>query len=384
MNIPDQVPVAVVGAGPTGLTLACTLRQAGVDVLILDKAAEGATTSRAAVVHARTLEVLEEIDASRRMLADGITVPVCSLRDRDHILARIDFSTLPTAYPYALMLPQSQTEAILTTRLCELGGQVHRSYQATAIKPAQDETIVAITGPNGEQLSTRARYVVGADGMHSTIRQATGIGFVGGRYDQSFMLADVEMDWPLPPIEVQLFFSPAGLMVVGPLPGGRHRIVATTGPASEPVTVAGVQSLLAERGPKTVNVHTLVWGSRFQVHHRVAARFRQGPLLLAGDAAQVHSPAGGQGMNTGIQDAVDLGHALIDVLNNGRSDSTLDAYQQRRRPVAEGVVALTDRATKIATLTHPAARAVRNTAIRGVGRVPFARYRVAHQMAQLN
>ena len=220
MNIPGQVPVVVVGAGPTGLTLACTLRQAGIDVLVVDQAAEGATTSRAAVVHARTLEALEELDVSRRMVSDGVTVPVFTVHDRDRVLARIDFSTLPTHYhPYALMVPQSQTEAILCGRLEELGGRVHLPCRATAVTTTPEGAEVAICGPEGEERSVQAQYVVGADGMHSTVRQAAGIGFSGGRYPESFMLADVEMDWPRPSGEVQLFFSGAGLMVVGPLPG---------------------------------------------------------------------------------------------------------------------------------------------------------------------
>jgi 2-polyprenyl-6-methoxyphenol hydroxylase-like FAD-dependent oxidoreductase len=384
MNLPDQASVVVVGAGPTGLTLASTLRQAGVDTLVIDQAAEGATTSRAGVVHARTLEVLDDLDVTKQMLAGGIKVPMFTIRNRNRVLARIDFSPLQTPYPYALMLPQSQTEAILTTRLGELGGHVHRPYRATAVTPTREGAAVTISGPDGELHSTYARYVVGADGMHSTVRQAADIGFAGGRYPQSFVLADVEMDWPMPPLEVQVFFSAAGLMVVGPLPGGRHRVVASVQPTSEPISPASIQSLLIERGTAGVDVHRLVWGSRFQVHHRVAERFRQGPLLLAGDAAHVHSPAGGQGMNIGIQDAVDLGHALTEVLSNGRSDDSLDAYQQRRRPVAQRVVALTDRTTKIATLTHPAAQAFRNTAIRAVGRVQLAQNRLAQRTAQLN
>jgi 2-polyprenyl-6-methoxyphenol hydroxylase-like FAD-dependent oxidoreductase len=159
--------------------------------------------------------------------------------------------------------------------------------------------------------------------------------------------------------------------------------VATMDPAPKDITTTVVQNLLDQRGPGSVHVHDVVWGSRFQVHHRVADDYRRGRMLLAGDAAHVHSPAGGQGMNTGIQDAVDLGHALIDVLNNQRPDSSLDGYQARRRPVAQQVVALTDRATRIATLANPTARITRNTAIRLIGRVPAVRRRIALQLAEL-
>ncbi len=383
MTMPEQVEVAVVGAGPTGLALGCVLQQAGVHVLLADKATLGTTESRAAVIHARTLEVLDELDVSARMVAEGVVVPVFTVRNGARQLARIDFSGLPTQYPYTLMLPQSRTEAILTARFGELGGRALRPYTATRVTPTGAGAELTLAAADGTEHSVRARYVVGADGMRSTVREATGIGFTGGRYDQSFVLADIRMRWPLPRDEVQLFFSAAGLVVVAPLPGGHHRVVATMDDAPETITAADVQSLLDQRGPGAVHVQGLAWGSRFRVHHRVADDYRRGPLLLAGDAAHVHSPAGGQGMNTGIQDAVDLGQTLVGVLRGGQPDSSLDAYQARRRPVAQGVVRLTDRATRMATMSHPVARAARNAAIRLIDHLPAARRRIALQLAEL-
>jgi 2-polyprenyl-6-methoxyphenol hydroxylase-like FAD-dependent oxidoreductase len=381
--MPEHVEVAVVGAGPTGLALGCVLQQAGVDVQLVDRADLGTNESRAAVVHARTLEVLAELDVTRRMVAEGVVVPEFTLRSGARCLARIDFSGLPTAYPYTLMLPQSRTEELLATRLGELGTQVRRPYAATRVATAGTGAVLTLTGPGGTEQTVRARYVVGADGMHSTVREEAGIGFTGGRYAESFVLADIRMDWPLPPNEVQLFLSAAGLVVVAPLPGGHHRVVAILDGAPETVTAADVQALLDERGPGSVRVQELVRGSRFRVHHRVADAYRRGPLLLAGDAAHVHSPAGGQGMNTGMQDAVDLGHALVGVLRNGQPDSSLDAYQARRRPVAQQVVTFTDRATRVATVANPVARTARNAAIRLAGHVPAARRRIALRLAEL-
>jgi 2-polyprenyl-6-methoxyphenol hydroxylase-like FAD-dependent oxidoreductase len=381
--LPQQSQVVVVGAGPTGLTLACTLRRAGVDVLVLDKAAAGANTSRAAVIHARTLEVLEDLDVTRRLVAEGRVVPAFTVRAGPRVLMRVDFAALPTAYPYALMLSQSRTEAILDERLAELGGLVRRPYVATAVTTTADGATVAVTGPGGEPHTVQARYVVGADGMDSAVREAAGIGFAGGRYDQAFMLADVRMDWPLPAREVQLFFAPTGLAVVVPLPGGMHRVVVTTtDQVAERATVADVQALLDGRGLDRARIHEVVWSSRFRVHHRVADAYRRGPLLLAGDAAHVHSPAGGQGMNLGIQDAVELGDVLVAVLE-GAAEAALDGYEEDRRPVAQRVVALTDRATRIATLSGLPARAARNVALGLVGRVPAAQQRLALQLAEL-
>lgn len=379
----QQVEVVVVGAGPTGLALACSLRQAGVEVLAVDAVAQGANTSRAAVVHARTLEVLEGLDVTRRLVAQGCVVPVFTVRDRSRVLARVEFSGLPTAYPYTLMLPQSRTEAVLAHRLIELGDQVHRPWKAETVTANTDGATVQLSGPQGERRSVKAQYVVGADGLHSTVRQAAGITFTGGQYDQSFLLADVRLDWPLPAQEVQLFFSPSGLVVVAPLPGGSHRVVATVDTATEEVTAAHVQGLLDQRGPGRAQINDVLWGSRFRVHHRVADSYRAGPLLLAGDAAHVHSPAGGQGMNIGIQDAVDLGETLTAVLRGGAPDDALNHYQARRRPIALRVVTLTDRATRLATLSSPAARTARNIAIALASRVPVAQHRLARQLAQL-
>lgn len=381
--LPKQVQVVVVGAGPTGLALACTLRQSGVDVLVVDRAKEGTNTSRAAVVHARTLEVLDELDVSRRMIAEGLVVPVFTIRDRARTLARIDFSGLPTPYPYTVMLPQARTEALLTNRLAELGGQVHRQYTVMGVRSSAEGAELDISSPDGQRETVQTQYAVGADGMHSVVREAAAIGFTGGRYAQSFLLADVQLEWPLPANEVQLFFSGDGLVVVAPLPGGHHRVVATMDAAPEQVTVAAVQALLDRRGPGSAGVNSLAWGSRFEVHHRVADVYRRGALLLAGDAAHVHSPAGGQGMNTGVQDAVDLGRTLTGVLDNPQTGGALDAYQDRRRPVAQHVVMLTDRATRIATLTSPAARTARNLLISQIGRVPAIERLIARQLAEL-
>ncbi len=370
----------IVGAGPTGLALAGVLATEGVSFVVVDRLAEGANTSRAAVVHVRTLEMLEELEVTDRLRAEGHVVPRFTVCDRDHVLATIRFDGLPTRYPYTLMVPQNITEAILLGRLRELGGDVHRPYAVTDLRQDADGVTMTVAADGQQPQTVRARYAVGADGMHSTVRECAGIGFTGDTYQQSFVLADVRMSWPLRADEVMLFFSPEGLVVVAPLPGGRYRVVATVDDAPERPGVADVQRLLYERGPVTgaTRVDEIVWSSRFRVHHRVANRYRAGRILLAGDAAHVHSPAGGQGMNTGIQDAVALGHALAAVLAGRAAES-----QRTRRPVAERVVAFTDRMTRVATLHGHRARSVRNGVIRVIGRIPLVQHRLATELAGL-
>ncbi|MFB6619722.1 FAD-dependent oxidoreductase [Streptomyces sp. NPDC056367] len=374
--LPATTDVAVVGAGPTGLALAVTLAEAGIDFVLLDRQAEGANTSRAAVVHARTLEVLDELDPSRALSAEliGLGIPVGTFRIRDGArpLAAIGFAGLPTAHPYALMVPQDRTEAVLLARLRALGRDVHRPYEVTAI--TQDADGVTLTTATGETL--RAGHAVGADGMHSAVRTAAGIGFTGSAYEESFVLADVVMDWDPGAAEVSLTLGAAGLTVVAPLPGGHYRVVASVEEAPAEPDLAFVQGLLDARAPGQATVRELAWSSRFRIHHRVADRYRAGRLLLAGDAAHVHSPAGGQGMNTGIQDAYALGRAF--------ADGNLDGYEARRRPVAQRVVALTDRMTRIATTRNPALRAARNTVLPLASRIPALRRRLATELAELD
>jgi 2-polyprenyl-6-methoxyphenol hydroxylase-like FAD-dependent oxidoreductase len=385
MSLPDSAQVAVVGAGPTGLAAACRLQGAGVDVVVLDQAVHGADTSRAAVVHARTLEVLEEVGVTSRLVAEGCIVPVFTVRDRSRVIAELDFSSLPTAYPYTLMLPQDRIEVLLARRLGDLGGSVHRPWQLTGLTTSPAGAVLDVSDAAGHRRQVTADYVIGADGMHSTVRSCAGIGFSGAAYEASFVLADVRLRWPLPDAEVQLFLSPAGLVVVAPLPGGRHRVVATVDDAPATPGPDLVQALLDERGPGGARVESVVWSSRFRVHHRLADAYRAGPLLLAGDAAHVHSPAGGQGMNIGIQDGMDLAGTLVEVLG-GRvpeGSAALDDYGRRRRPVAEQVIALTDRATRMATVRTRPARAARNTAVWLATRLPAVRRGVARQVAEL-
>ncbi|WP_406832700.1 FAD-dependent monooxygenase [Pedococcus sp. KACC 23699] len=384
----ETTDVLVVGAGPTGLALAAALLHQGVRTITVDRATEGANTSRAAVVHARTLEVLEGIDVTARLLAEGVVVPTFTVRDGRRVVARLDFSDLPTPYPFTLMIPQHRTEQLLTERLAELGGGVERGWALVGLELRPGPGARAfLRSTSGEERSVDARYVVGADGMHSAVREHAGIAFDGARYAQSFVLADVRMDWPLADDEVQLFFSAQGLVVVAPLPGGRHRVVATMDEAPESPSRADVQALLDARGPGNAAVTEVVWSSRFRVHHRVAAQYRRGPVFVAGDAAHVHSPAGGQGMNTGIQDALDLAGRLATAVRGGEGDAAaeaaLAAYETSRRPVALEVVQLTDRATRAATLRSPGARAVRNALIGMATRVPAVRRKVTTTIAEL-
>jgi 2-polyprenyl-6-methoxyphenol hydroxylase-like FAD-dependent oxidoreductase len=256
-----------------------------------------------------------------------------------------------------------------------------RPYSVSGVSMDADGADVEVEGPNGLEV-VRARYVVGADGVGSVVRQSAKIAYAGGTYDQSFTLADARVDWPLPFAEVQNFFSPAGIVVSGPLPDNQRRVLATVDNPPDVIDVDFVQHILDERGPTGAWVKELTWSSQFRVHHRIARTFRQGPVFLAGDAAHVHSPAGGQGMNLGIQDAVDLAHTLSASIK-GVNHADLDGYERRRRPIARTTVTFTNFMTRASIVDNRPAQLVRNAVFSLIGVLPPARKQMALHMAEL-
>jgi 2-polyprenyl-6-methoxyphenol hydroxylase-like FAD-dependent oxidoreductase len=378
--------VLIVGAGPTGLALATTLRRAGVAPLVVERLQSGQNTSRAAVIHAHTLDVLDRIGVARALTERGLRLNTFSIRDRDRTLVRLRFDDLPSPHAYLLMLPQDQTERILADGLVDAGGAVQWGCEVTSFTRT----------PNGVRAEARtaagpvtihARYVVGADGMRSLVREAANIGFSGATYEESFVLADVKMEWGPGHDEVMIFFSPAGLLVVAPLPGERrYRIVATLSNAPELPAIPDLQAILDVRGPVTDGgtITDILWYSRFRIHHRVADRYRQGPFLLMGDAAHVHSPAGGQGMNTGLVDAFVLGRLLADVITGGKDEAWLDRYEQQRRPAAMSVLQLANRLTRMAVMQGAMKRGLRNALLRLVQLNPVARWRLKMSLSGLS
>ncbi|MGW3601723.1 FAD-dependent oxidoreductase [Micromonospora sp. NPDC005161] len=377
--LPTHTDVLVVGAGPTGLATALTLARRGFEVTVVDQLASPPMTSRAAVVHAYTLEELDRIGAAAPLVAQGVRAPRFTVRDRDRVLLSVPFHQLPSRFPYALMVSQAVTEAVLTERLADLGVQVRRPCQLSGLSRTADGALAQVDG-----VEVRARFVVGADGLHSTVRRLAGIGFTGPSGEESFVLADVRVDSALPRDEAALFLARSGPLIWAPLPDGVVRLVAAAPTAPAEPDPAYLQALLDERGPtrQPERVTEVLWGSRFRVHHRIADTFRSGPVLLAGDAGHVHSPAGGQGMNLGICDAVALGTALADVLGGG-PETLLDDYTARQRPMAEDVLSFAAGLTRLATLS-PARRPVRDVLLRLLGALPPARRQIALRLSGLS
>jgi 2-polyprenyl-6-methoxyphenol hydroxylase-like FAD-dependent oxidoreductase len=362
----DPVDVLVVGAGPTGLTLAAQLATHGVRPRVVDRAQDRVHESRALAIQPRTLEVLAGLGVTDKLVACGNrTVRLClHTRTREVALPLFDLGLADTAYPYLLFLSQAETERILGEHVGRVGITVERGVELVGLRPGEDAVNAHLRRDDGREDWVSARYVVGCDGARSAVRDAAGVGFTGSSYPQTFVLADAEAEG-VTPGAAHAFLSGQGMLFYFPL--GRPaswrllvmRALGDATPPDTPVTLAEVQALTDAYTRGTVRLHDPVWMTNFRLHHRAATHYRAGRIFLAGDAAHIHSPAGAQGMNTGIQDAVNLGWKLAHALGGRADPAVLDTYEPERAPVGRMVLRFTDRAFTIATSTNPLVRFAR-------------------------
>ena len=338
-------------------------------------------------MQAATIELLEELGAADRLIAQGRVLDQLRFTDAGRTLVRVVFDRIASRYRFALAVPQSTTERVLAERLAELGGTVERELEAESVQAVPGGYRVGGHHADGIPFAVTARFVVGADGAHSMVRSAMGLDFPGETYQQQFLLADIALTGrPCADNEAVICTSPRGVVVVGRIPNGTYRLVATMPPGAripQHPDRAQIGRLLTERGIDAEPAADPVWASRFRVHHRAAARFRRGGLLLCGDAAHIHSPAAGQGMNTGMADAYDLAGRLAAVTSGAADPSVLDGYDQERRAAATAVLAFTDRMTRVASLRSAPARALRNLGLRTLTRIPAARAAITLQVTGL-
>ena len=347
--------VLIIGAGPTGLVLALWLTKLGVKVRIVDKTAEPGTTSRALAVHARTLELYQQLDLADFVVEHGHRVPAVDLWVRGEPAARLPFETIGedlTAYPFLEIFPQDQHERLLIERLEKLGVAVERRTELVRFIDEGDRVVASLRGPDGRDKDCEASYIAGCDGAHSLVRDTLGTGFPGGTYRQVFYVADVEAAGPSIDGQLHVDLDEADFLAVFPLAGeGRARLIGTVRDERadhadklkfEDVSQRAIDHL-------KVQVKTVNWLSTYHVHHRVTEHFRKGRAFLLGDAAHIHSPAGGQGMNTGIGDAINLAWKLEAVLTGRAPDNLLDTYETERIGFARRLVATTDRVFTFST-----------------------------------
>jgi 2-polyprenyl-6-methoxyphenol hydroxylase-like FAD-dependent oxidoreductase len=357
--------VLVVGAGPTGLVLALWLKRAGVDVRIVDRTSEPGTTSRALAVHARTLELYRQMGLADDVVERGLRFTAINLWARGEHAARVDLGGTGeglTPFPFVLMFPQDQHEQLLIEHLRRVGVEVERRTELLGFEEKSDRIVARLQREGDAVSECEATYIAGCDGGHSKVREGLGIGFPGGTYERYFYVADVDLRGPASNHELHVALDDADLLAIFPMKGeGRARLIGTVKEESEAkrrdLTWKDVSPRVIERMQLTVErVH---WFSTYRVHHRVASQFARGRAFLLGDAAHVHSPVGGQGMNTGIGDAVDLAWKLAAVLGRRADATLLDTYEPERIAFARRLVATTDRGFTVASKDGPLARYLR-------------------------
>jgi 2-polyprenyl-6-methoxyphenol hydroxylase-like FAD-dependent oxidoreductase len=360
---PD-LDVLVVGAGPTGLTLAALLAQSGTRFRFVDRQLDRVHESRALGVQPRTLEVLSTLDVTDELVERGNRAVRVHLHfGRRVVQVRLfDIGIDDTAYPYLLFVSQVETERILGEHVVSRGGMLERGVVLTELVQTGRFVSCRLRHRDGHDEVVSARYVVGCDGAHSTVRDQAGIEFQGSAYPQTFVLADVEA-YGIETDAAHAFVSPLGFLFFFPLGApATWRVLAMRPHTDEPtaeLTLADVQAMVDSYTTTPVRLHDPVWMTNFRLHNRGAAHYRAGRVFLAGDAAHIHSPAGAQGMNTGIQDAVNLGWKLALVVAGQADPALLDSYEPERAPVGRRVLRFTDRVFTVATSRNPVMRFAR-------------------------
>ena len=361
----NQCDVLIVGAGPTGLVLALWLTRLGVAARIIDKTAESGTTSRALAVQARTLELYRQLDLTGAVIQRGHKVPAINLWVKGAQKAHLVFAAVGselTPYSFLHIFPQDAHERLLNEKLRELGVTVERCTELLGFTDQGDRILARLRRADGEEENCESAYIVGCDGARSRVRETLGTGFPGGTYRQVFYVADVQAKGLVANGEFHIDLDEADFLAVFPFSDtGGIRLVGTVRDERadraetlkfEDVSSRAIQNLKVE-------VERVNWFSTYRVHHRVAEHFRKGRGFLAGDAAHIHSPAGGQGMNTGIGDAINLAWKLHAVLKRRAPESLLDSYEPERIRFARRLVATTDKAFTFVTADGRLAEVVR-------------------------
>ena len=358
----------IVGAGPTGLALALWLTKFGIRVRIIDKLGASGTTSRALAVQARTLEYYQQIGLADAVIERGQKVAGLNLWVRSHRAARVPLENLGeglTPFPFPMIFPQDEHETLLIERLRQHGVEVERMVELTGFEE-REEKIIATLLRNGTDETSSFAYIAGCDGARSRVREVLNTGFPGGTYDHLFYVADVEAGGPPVNGELHVDLDDADFLAVFPMSGsGRARLVGSVrddvAKDHEHLRLQDVQGRAVQN--LKIEIIRVNWFSTYRVHHRVAQQFRRGRAFLLGDAAHIHSPVGGQGMNTGIGDAINLAWKLAASIKEPASAALLDSYEPERIAFARRLVATTDRAFTAVISTSGLARIVRTRII---------------------
>lgn len=365
-----RIQALVVGAGPVGLTMAAELARYGVTVRIVDKAPARTDKSKALVLWSRTLELLDRAGASQVFVDAGRKVTAANIVAAGKQIGHIEMDGIDTPYPYALMIPQSETERLLDEHLATYGVAVERQVEMTSFTHDEAGVTAVLRDANGVEATVTADWLIGCDGAHSVVRHGLGFTFAGDTLLSDWVLADVHLEGDhIADTEISTYWNEHGVLVIFPITQGRFRVIADMGVSVEgppPMpTREQIQALMDLRGPGGITAVDPIWLSGFRINERKVTDYRAGRVFIAGDAAHVHSPAGGQGMNTGMQDAFNLAWKLALVSRGTCSEELLASYSVERSAVGDEVLQAAGKLTAVATMRNHAAQVVRNA----IGRV---------------
>ncbi len=382
----SNIEALVVGAGPVGLMMALQLNRYGIPCRLVDRAAQRTDQSRALAVWSRTLEMLEPLGLADRLVATGIRGRGVAVHNQSRRLFEIDLSGLPSRFNFTLLVPQSETERILEEGLQARGLAIERQTACAEVSVRRDGADVVLQGPDDLREEVACRWLIACDGAHSIIRHALAAPFEGRALETVLALADVTVAGPVSKDQLSIYWTRGGMVAFFPIAPPLYRVVVDTplGDPGTPPTLAHFQQLLLERGLSQLTISDPRWTSNFRVHERKVASYRYGPVFLAGDAAHVHSPAGGQGMNTGLQDACNLGWKLAQAIRTPAcAENLLDSYSLERGHVGRQVLQASGFMTAMTTLREPWEQALRNAAAQVVMRTRIRRKAVL-QLSELS
>jgi 2-polyprenyl-6-methoxyphenol hydroxylase-like FAD-dependent oxidoreductase len=366
-----KTDVLIAGAGPVGLTMASELARYGLSVRVIDKNNERTDKSKALVLWARTLELIDRMgtDCTQTFIDAGLKVQEVNILSGREKIAHVDMTHIESPHNFALMIPQSDTERLLESHLATFGVKAERQTELMKFESSADGVSCTLRHSDSRDETVEATWLIGCDGAHSTVRHQLGMEFHGTKLLSDWILADLHLSGVPGAPAINIFWHAEGVLAVFPLHGARYRVIADVGESSglsgegnSPTpTLEEVQRILDVRGPGGIQASDPVWLSAFSINERKCSDFRSGNVFLAGDAAHVHSPAGGQGMNTGMQDACNLAWKLA-LVSRGicAPEPLLSSYSAERSAIAKLVLEATGRATTMAVMKGGIKQSIRN------------------------
>jgi 2-polyprenyl-6-methoxyphenol hydroxylase-like FAD-dependent oxidoreductase len=388
-NAISRPDALIIGAGPVGLTMAAELLRHGLSVRIVDKNSAPTDKSKALVVWTRTLELLEKTGLAEQFVESGMLLDGASIYADGQRKIHLVMEASHTRYPRPVMIPQSKTEALLAKHLHAQGIEVERQVELVRFADCQSHVEAVLRHADGREEVVETSWLLGCDGAHSVVRHQLGLEFSGSSDQNDWWLADVHIEGPIVANEISVFWHAQGLLVFFPFEPGRYRIVGDLGPSTSPTrppdpTLGQIQQMVAERGPAGLHIHDPIWLASFRINERKVSDYRVGRVFLAGDAAHIHSPAGGQGMNTGMQDAFNLAWKLALVHRQRGGEMLLDSYSQERSAIGDAVLAAAGTVTRVATLRNPISQFVRNHTASVLGSFSMFRQKATNALTELS